>query len=269
MCSDKLGEQVQVLLSRALLAYCRKAALNLEPGQSALDIVEYHLGEPVASSAGKAEGHPLGLKCICAEGGFLSFEFDLPDTGQQLRRGTLTAMFRRTQRTHGADFPLLAARLQDWENGARLAVEIELGSWSAMAHGARVVREAVFVAEQGVAVEEELDEWDPRCLHAVAFNMLQKPVATGRLLPATGGRAHIGRIAVLEALRGRHLGQRIMRVLETVACARGDTCLELGAQLHARGFYESLGYRVTGPSFQEVGIPHVCMRKELGGPPGR
>ena len=67
--------------------------------------------------------------------------------------------------------------------------------WSDARAEARRIREAVFVVEQGVPPEIELDDWDERCEHALAFDACGRAVGTGRLLPD----GHIGRMAVLRA----------------------------------------------------------------------
>jgi predicted GNAT family N-acyltransferase len=90
-------------------------------------------------------------------------------------------------------------------------------------------------------------------------------VGTGRLLPASGGLARIGRVAVLPAWRGRGLGSRLLRLLEEAALARGAARVEVHAQVSARAFYARHGYTVVAPGnvFDEDGIPHVRLSKLL------
>ena len=120
------------------------------------------------------------------------------------------------------------------------------------------VRYAVFVREQGVPLELELDEKDPICRHALLL-VDGRPAATGRL-EADG---HIGRIAVVRSHRGKGLGSRIVTFLEARARSWGVQRVYLGAQLQAVPFYEKLGYRCYGDEFLDAGIVHRHMEKWL------
>src|SRR5690349_633974 len=105
---------------------------------------------------------------------------------------------------------------------------IELMPWSAAKDEAQRIRFAVFVDEQRVPAELEMDEMDARCLHALAFHG-NEAVGTGRLLPD----GHIGRMAVLKSWRGRGVGGAILQRLVQAARERGDREALLSAQVHA------------------------------------
>ncbi|ARU05847.1 4-hydroxybenzoyl-CoA thioesterase [Comamonas serinivorans] len=141
--------------------------------------------------------------------------------------------------------------------------EVTTGSWAELEADAAPLRRTVFVDEQGVPEHEEWDAADAHCLHAVARNGLGQAVATGRLLPAEHGVAKLGRMAVLKPLRGLGLGEQVLQALEAAARARGDTAVLLSAQVGAQGFYARAGYQPEGEPYDEVGIPHVHMRKRL------
>ena len=160
----------------------------------------------------------------------------------------------------------LRALMEGYEAGEPVT-EVRTGDWAALGEGARAVREAVFVQEQGIAREDEWDEADHTAVHAVVTNRLGMPVATGRLLVegAPGsGTARIGRMAVDRTLRGSGVGRQVVQALEQAARARGDTRVVLGAQRSAEGFYARLGYAPYGEPYEEVGIPHVGMARALG-----
>lgn len=127
---------------------------------------------------------------------------------------------------------------------------------------ALAVREEVFVLEQGVPADLERDEHDETADHVLAV-VDGKPVGTGRLVVEPGGVAHLGRIAVLPHARGHGLGADIVRALEDTARARGLHTAVLGAQTHALGFYERLGYTAYGEEFDDAGLPHRWMRRAL------
>lgn len=126
---------------------------------------------------------------------------------------------------------------------------------------ARKIREQVFVEEQGF--ENEFDELDAQVPHAVLF-MDGQAVATGRLLPGEQqGEFVIGRVAVLQEYRGRHLGEQIMLALEEEARRAGGKKISLSAQCRASGFYQTLGYVERGAVYLDEFCPHILMEKVL------
>ena len=135
---------------------------------------------------------------------------------------------------------------------------VELMTWERAKAQASRVRFKVFVEEQGVPRDIELDELDELCLHALALED-GSAVGTGRLLPD----GHIGRMAVLEAWRGRGVGSDILIRLVDAARARGDRQVLLSAQVHAAEFYRRHGFEPMGEIYEEAGIPHRAMRRTL------
>jgi predicted GNAT family N-acyltransferase len=127
------------------------------------------------------------------------------------------------------------------------------------------LRHRVFVIEQGVPAEIERDDRDPTAVHALSRDASGAVVATGRLLPDTAGpgRAVIGRMAAEPAVRGRGHGAAVLAALHRAAADRGESGIELHAQLTARRCYEWAGYRSVGEPYEEAGIAHVTMRCEL------
>ena len=137
-------------------------------------------------------------------------------------------------------------------------LKIELLDWAAAEGEAKRIRFTVFVEEQRVPANLEMDEHDSRCLHALAYAD-ERAIATGRLLPD----GHIGRLAVLKEWRGRGAGRAMLRRLIGAARARGDREIVLSAQVHAVGFYRAEGFETEGPVYEEAGIPHQEMRLAL------
>ena len=128
--------------------------------------------------------------------------------------------------------------------------------------GAIAVRFRVFVAEQSIPPEEELDEDDATATHAIAL-VHGQVVGTGRLVSREDGDGQVGRMAVDEPWRGRGVGGRILIFLEDEARLLGMARCVLHAQVYVKGFYAAHGYQEYGESFLEVDIPHVEMHKEL------
>lgn len=137
-------------------------------------------------------------------------------------------------------------------------LRIEILDWESARAEASRIRWLVFVQEQRVPPEIEMDEHDPACTHALAYAK-GAAVATGRLLPD----GHIGRMAVLRECRGAGVGGAILERLVEEARLRGMREVILSAQTHAIGFYRRHGFREEGPVYQEAGIAHQDMRRVL------
>jgi predicted GNAT family N-acyltransferase len=135
---------------------------------------------------------------------------------------------------------------------------IELLSWEKARAHASPIRFTVFVEEQGVPREIELDEQDPLSIHAVVFED-RRPVATGRLLPD----GHIGRLAVLKEWRNRGIGALMLKRLMDCAKERGDREVALSAQVRAVPFYLANGFVTEGDEYLEAGIRHQAMKRRL------
>ena len=133
---------------------------------------------------------------------------------------------------------------------------IRLGDWATLGQDATAIRFEVFVDEQKVPAEIELDDMDAVCLHAVAYDEAGKAVGTGRLLPD----GHIGRMAVRQPGRGTGVGGAILTLLMEKARERGDAAVVLNAQTVAAPFYARHGFVQRGEQFEEAGIAHVEMR---------
>ncbi|WP_121820485.1 GNAT family N-acetyltransferase [Halostella salina] len=126
---------------------------------------------------------------------------------------------------------------------------------------ALAVRFAVFVEEQGVPKDLEVDEYEDDAVHFVAY-LDDDPVGAARLREY-GDDAKVERVAVLPPHRGEGHGAEIMREVEGVAAARDYARIVLHAQTRAAGFYDNRGYERVGEEFEEAGIPHVEMVKNL------
>jgi len=137
-------------------------------------------------------------------------------------------------------------------------LRIELVHWNAARAEASRIRLTVFVGEQRVPPQIEIDDQDAVCVHALAYAG-GKAVGTGRLLPD----GHIGRMAVLKQSRSLGVGGAILERLVEEARRRGMREVVLSAQTHALGFYRKHGFREEGEVFEEAGIPHQEMRRML------
>ena len=118
------------------------------------------------------------------------------------------------------------------------------------------LRNEVFVVEQNVPPEIEIDEEDKHATHIIAE---ENGVAVGcaRVIFEDGG--HIGRLAVKKEKRGQCIGKEVCRFIVGLCRERGCKRVWLNSQLHAVGFYEKLGFKRRGDTFFEAGIEHVEM----------
>ena len=123
------------------------------------------------------------------------------------------------------------------------------------------IRRRVFIEEQNVPEALELDELDATALHLLATRD-GRAIGTARLL-IEGETAKIGRVALLPEARGLGAGAALMRAALDELRARGVRTAKLGAQTHAIGFYEKLGFTAHGPEYDDAGIPHRDMTLRL------
>ncbi|GIP48093.1 putative N-acetyltransferase YjcF [compost metagenome] len=128
------------------------------------------------------------------------------------------------------------------------------------------IRKEVFVEEQKVPIDLEIDEYDKidPDVHHVLIEMEGAYAATGRLIYYKDNAAKMQRIAVRQEFRSKGVGKILLLALEELARELGLTKSVLDAQCHAEGFYAKLGYEtISTEPFDDAGIPHVRMVKPL------
>ena len=140
-------------------------------------------------------------------------------------------------------------------------ISVDIVDWLDYREQLLAIRFEVFVHEQGVSEEEERDDQDHLCSHALA-RVNGEPVGTGRLLP-TG---KIGRMAVLALHRHHGIGALVLHKLMEQARSLGFEDVYLDAQVGAIAFYEHHGFVASGPVFKDAGIDHRRMTRPLGSP---
>lgn len=139
-------------------------------------------------------------------------------------------------------------------------MQITVQPYHEIAESVRAIRETVFIEEQKVSRDDEFDGRDEECIQVLACDG-DTLLGTGRLDPNYDGK--VGRVAVLKEHRRKGIGRRIMQALEQEAVRIGLKRIWFHAQLRAVPFYERLGYQSEGPIFQEAGIDHVKMSRNL------
>ncbi|WP_407356641.1 GNAT family N-acetyltransferase [Methanolobus sp. WCC5] len=123
------------------------------------------------------------------------------------------------------------------------------------------VRKEVFVNEQKIDEELEIDEYDENALHLVIYKNL-KPIATGRLFEQDGSFI-IGRVCVLREYRSMQLGSLLMDSLIEKAISIGAKELYLSSQVAATGFYSRFGFFAYGDVYKDAGIDHISMVRRI------
>lgn len=128
---------------------------------------------------------------------------------------------------------------------------------------ALAVRRKVFMEEQHVPEDLEIDEYEETATHFVAYDDGGQPIGAGRCRRGDG-HCKVERICVLPFSRKQGIGEAIMDKIEQFAREQRLAVLKLHSQTHARRFYERLGYQICSEQeFLDAGIPHVAMRKGL------
>ena len=249
----------------AMSEYWRALAMPYEAGMHTLGGEVYLKKATVEYHASARLDDTLDVGMRCTRMGTTSMVFDCGIfTGDRLLVSIelLYVFADPATQTKRPVPPALRAMIEHYEAGGEV-VELRTGDWATLGRDASPLRMAVFVDEQGVPPELELDEQDTHCLHAIAYNRLGLAVATGRLLPSEGGEARIGRMAVDRAVRGQRWGRMVLDALVDAARARGDRLATLHAQRSAEGFYRRAGFVAVGEPFEEAGIAHITMERAL------
>jgi predicted GNAT family N-acyltransferase len=122
------------------------------------------------------------------------------------------------------------------------------------------VRRTVFVNEQQVPEEEEIDQYEDEATHVVLYDN-EEPIGAARVR-VLDGIGKLERICVLSSGRKKGAGKLIVNKLEEIAASQGVSKLKLNSQTHAIPFYERLGYETVSDVFMDAGIPHVTMIKQ-------
>ncbi len=134
-------------------------------------------------------------------------------------------------------------------------IKISLAHWAQDKEQLSSVRNEVFVEEQNVPIEEEMDEWDEKCRHVKAVIESGEIVATGRLLP-TG---YVGRMCVRKLYRKHGIGNKILRALLKLAIKDQHKTVYANSQLSAMHFYHKNGFTAISDTFMDAGIEHQKM----------
>lgn len=137
------------------------------------------------------------------------------------------------------------------------AITITRATWHTNEQTIKSIRMPVFVEEQNVPFDIDFDHNDASAIHWLARNEQGRAIGTARML----SDGHFGRMAVLKESRNQGIGRQIMQAALEYAIHAGMEKVYLNAQLHARAFYERLGFSPYGDVFLEANIEHIGMAR--------
>jgi len=249
----------------AIAAYWRALALPYAQTMHALDgdLFVRKASVDYLASARYDDMLDIGMRCERIGNSSILFRGAVFRQDQLLVGGELVYVFADPREQTSKPVPqALREVLLGFEAGESM-LDVRVGDWATLGAAAKAIRSEVFIVEQKIPIEMEWDEADAQCVHAVAFNRLGLPLATGRLLQPAPQLARIGRMASSQAVRGAGVGRAVLDALLQAARDRGDTEVVLHAQLSAAPFYSRAGFNARGAVFEEAGIAHIEMTRAL------
>lgn len=182
---------------------------------------------------------------------------------QRIVHGELVYVFAYPASQTSRPVPAALREVLEAFEAGQAMVQLRVGDWAGLREAASPIRHAVFTQEQGIDHALDEDGADADAVHAVAFNRLGVALGTGRMVSPEPGVAKIGRMAVVAPMRGSSIGRQLLEALVQAARARGDRQATLHAQASAVGFYLRAGWQARGPAFEEAGIVHQEMVRNL------
>ena len=123
------------------------------------------------------------------------------------------------------------------------------------------IRAEVFIREQNVDSEIEMDIKDDTAIHCLA-TLNNKPAGCLRFLINDDG-VTVGRVTVLKPYRRMKIGKAMMEFVETLPEVKEKGKIAVHAQLTARDFYLNCGFHEVSDIYEEANILHVSMEKEI------
>lgn len=143
-----------------------------------------------------------------------------------------------------------------------LSLKIKIAETVAEKEAALKMREAVFVDEQEVPIELELDEHDATAIHFICT--YNDAVVGASRLRIVDDYAKLERVCISKNYRGLHFGKQIIAMMESEISKLGIHQAKLNAQVYVADFYKKMGYEITAAEpFMDAGIEHVAMVKQL------
>ena len=124
------------------------------------------------------------------------------------------------------------------------------------------LRRTVFIEEQNVPENEEVDGDDPNCDH-ILLTISDDPVGAARL-KYYDNFVKVQRVCVLKNYRGQGIGSNIINfIIKHIEKNDIRNSVRLGSQIHALEFYKGLGFVEFGEEYLDAGILHKDMEYQI------
>ncbi len=146
------------------------------------------------------------------------------------------------------------------------SVEVRRARDAAEREAALHLREQVFADEQRVDLAADQDGLDDEAVQLVAVDDAGTVIGTCRLLIDRGASARFARLCVHREARRRGIAAALLAEAEREARAGGAVRIGMHAQTDALALYEAAGFTPYGERFDEEGIEHQGMEKQLEPP---
>jgi predicted GNAT family N-acyltransferase len=124
------------------------------------------------------------------------------------------------------------------------------------------VRRQVFVREQGISEDSVFDGHDREALHMVVKDG-ERVIGSARVQFLANNQAKLERMAILKRYRRKGIGREMLLFLDAILKDKQVQQVIIHAQLEVVPFYKLCGFDELGLPFQEAGIEHIKMRKQL------
>jgi predicted GNAT family N-acyltransferase len=123
------------------------------------------------------------------------------------------------------------------------------------------IRTTVFVEEQNVPLDLEIDGLDTEAEHFI-FYLKDKPIGCARLR-TDKDFAKLERIAIIIEYRCKGYGKQLTNFLIDYCKQKKYKEIRLHSQTNVLDFYKKLGFKPVGKNFFEAGIEHIEMRRKI------
>jgi len=119
------------------------------------------------------------------------------------------------------------------------------------------IRKKVFIKEQKVPLDIEIDGLDQEAEHFIAY-LDDEPIGCARIR-ASNRIAKLERIAIIKKYRGKGFGKKLTKFLINYCRKKNFNEIFLHSQSNTTDFYEKIGFKCRGEAFFEAGIEHMEM----------
>jgi predicted GNAT family N-acyltransferase len=118
------------------------------------------------------------------------------------------------------------------------------------------IRKKVFIEEQNVPKDIELDEFDENAEHFIAY-LEDKPIGCSRV--RFNDLVKLERIAIIKEHRNKGYGTFLTGFMIKYCKQKNSNGILIHSQVYVEDFYKKFGFKIIDEPFYEAGIEHVKM----------